>query len=112
MTAKELFDLEEESGGVLISATDGGFQAFAQTNVENISNSHVLFLVRGIIEILQTNPLILYEAGQEALQRELLEQGIDISNLQEIPEEALQAGNGIDTSNVVSLFNLRTKGNA
>ena len=109
---KKIFDLEDESGGVYIVATQGGFQAYAKTNVEHIGNSHVLLLIRGIMEILQTNPILLYEAGQGALQKELLEQGIDINEMQEIPEEALQKEDGIDYTNVVTLINLKPKGNA
>ncbi len=108
---EKMFDLDIESGGVLITATPGGFQAFAKTNVEHMANSHVLMLVRGIMEILQTAPLILYEAGQEALQRELLEQGVDINEMKEIPEEALQK-ESIDYTNVVNLKDIKTKGNA
>ena len=108
---KNIFDLEDESGGVYIVATQSGFQAYAKTNVEHMANSHVLLLVRGIMEILQTTPLILYDAGQTALQRELLEQGIDLNETQEMPEEALQKGE-IDYTNVVSLVNVKPKGNA
>lgn len=107
---KKIFDLEGESGGVLIKATPGGFQAFAKTNVEHMGNSHVLLLVRGIMEILQINPVILYEAGQEALKRELLEQGVDLNNTQVMNEEALQE-EAIDYTNVVNLVDVKTKGN-
>lgn len=110
--SKNLFDLTDESGGVLIVATDGGFEAFAQTKVEHVNNSHVLLLVRGIMEILQTNPLILYEAGQESLQKELLEHGIDINQPQAIAEEALQAKDSFDYANVVDISTLKPKGNA
>ena len=112
---KKMFDLEEESGGVLITASQGGFQAYAQTNVESMGNSHVLLLIRGIMEVLQTDPLILYNAGQEALRKELLEQGIDLNELQEVSEEDIQTGgtsDNIDYTNVVSLINVKTKGNA
>jgi len=109
---KKIFDLEDESGGVYIVATQGGFQAYAKTNVEHIGNSHVLLLIRGIMEILQTNPLILYDAGQAALQKELLAQGIDLNEMQEMPEEALQREGNTDYTNVVSLANAKIKGNA
>ncbi len=109
---KKIFDLEKESGGVYIVATQGGFQAYAKTNVEHMANSHVLLLIRGIMEILQTAPLVLYEAGQEALQKELLAQGIDLNEMQEIPEEALQKEGDIDYTNVISLANAKPKGNA
>ena len=109
---KSIFDLEEESGGVLITATQGGFQAHAQTNVESVGNSHVLLLIRGIMEILQTDPLILYDAGQKALQKELLDRGIDLNELQELPEEAIRKEDNIDYTNVISLANIKTKGNA
>ncbi|KKK65083.1 hypothetical protein LCGC14_2977730 [marine sediment metagenome] len=84
---KKIFDLEKESGGVYIVATQGGFQAYAKTNVEHVGNSHVLLLVRGIMEILQTNPLILYDAGQEALRKELMEQGIDLNALEDAAKQ-------------------------
>lgn len=109
---KKIFDLEDESGGVYIVATQGGFQAYAKTNVESMGNSHVLLLIRGIMEILQTNPLILYDAGQGALQKELLEQGVDLNEMQEMPEEALQKEGDTDYTNVISLANIKTKGNA
>lgn len=111
---KNIFDLEKESGGVLITASPGGFQAYAQTNVESVGNSHVLLLIRGIMEILQTEPLILYDAGQEALRKELLDQGIDLNELQELPEENIQNArdDNIDYTNVVNLSNVKTRGNA
>jgi hypothetical protein len=109
---KKIFDLEDESGGVYIVATQGGFQAYAKTNVEHVGNSHVLLLVRGIMEILQTNPLVLYEAGQGALQKELLESGIDLNEMQKMPEEALEKKDNIDYTNVISLANVKIKGNA
>lgn len=108
---QKIFDLEKESGGVLITATPEGFQAFAKTNVEHMGNSHVMILVRGIMEILQTTPLILYEAGQEALKRELLESGIDLNKMQSAPSEALQK-EAYDCTNVISLDSVKVKGNA
>ncbi len=109
---QKVFDLEKESGGVLITASPEGFQAFAKTNVESMGNSHVLLLIRGIMEILQTDPLILYNAGQTALKRELLEQGVDLNGMQEIPEETIQKEGDVDYSNVISLANITPKGNA
>ncbi len=109
---QKIFDLDKESGGVLITATSGGFQAFAKTNVEHMGNSHVLLLVRGIMEILQTNPIILYEAGQEALKKELLENGVDLNDVQTMPEETVQQEDVADYSNVVNLNNIKMKGSA
>ena len=108
---EKVFDLEKESGGVLITATPEGFQAFAKTNVEHMGNSHVMILIRGIMEILQTTPLILYEAGQVALKRELLEQGVDLNKMQSAPEEAIKK-EGYDYTNVINLENVKMKGNA
>ncbi len=108
---QKVFVLEKESGGVLITATPEGFQAYAKTNVEHMGNSHVMILIRGIMEVLQTTPLILYEAGQTALKRELLEQGVDLNAMQKIPEEAVQK-EGYDYTDVVNLENLKVKGNA
>lgn len=107
----KLFELEKESGGVLIIATPEGFQAYAKTNVEHMGNSHVMILIRGIMEILQTTPLILYEAGQVALKKELLDQGIDLNEMQSTSAEAVQKEE-YDYTNVVSLKNIQTKGNA
>ncbi|KKL47981.1 hypothetical protein LCGC14_2330060, partial [marine sediment metagenome] len=50
--------------------------------------------------------------GQEVLQKELLAQGIDLNEMQEIPEEALQKDGDIDYTNVISLANAKPKGNA